>query len=1411
MTVGLRRPHVPQIAPISSLSGNRLGSPRLAASPRARRAWLLLGVALWLACPNLLFAQATQPFGPTAPQASVSKLEPSVHCELRVVWGGDAPRPYSGEIAIANGTVKFVRNLSLQQDSIGKISNAGADRIELRPHSASTFGGMDIQVQGKLDSLLSLRIDDPLGGAPREFQVALRELLQDEWLQALDERGNRLAVSRQVADRLQVVCEPQSRLLKPAQSWRLKLSGNRTGVAAGAATAELRFLAQDGQAVGQSQSVSLEVDPYGSFTQTTVELVAPVREGAYRLEISLHRRSSMLNTLVAASAPVLRCLDLVVFDAAATPASIAGWELLATVDPLAASKTGSLAWLVSTEMLPRLEMLPSMGRAYGVSIADKLQPFNPLAGAMNRPLSHGSLGEREILLSDISGSQSRAGACLSLAPQAWLALPLQGLQENVPHRLRVRIPTDRPTELAISLQQTNALREFPPLSLDSGVVVRSRQTASATPRASAASATTLSTPHTEHEIVFFPRGEQAYLLLANMHARENAGVCEITLERARMSTAQAARSDLTTESSSAKIRATPRRMVGINLDKPLLADCVAARREVDAVTGRALESWGTWQQSISRICQMMQLREVNTLMVKGFSEGGAIFPSERLAPNCRYDSGTFFSDGRSPEIKDAIELMLQYFDRADLKLILALDLNTAFPGLAQFEQVAGHESLLQQPMGIDNAAQLSRAVRYNPLNSRVQAEVIAALREIVDRYGHHPAFAGIALQLDDQSQLIWAGDRWGYDAESLAGFEKATQVKLPPREKLESAFSGTARLAFLEWRAGELSLFYNRLGEIVSGGRPDRKLYLNAIRLWDVYPDKSRFVNPDQIIRNPREYMLAFGISADALASSPSVELMRGSFDAIMNSVNSQDWIRRESGQRGLVEFQGGADTAAVVLRYPRRFEVAATEKLDHANSRWIYPTLYYPGVHARKKLVNQIFHNDPLLLVDGSWLPFSGQEDDLHSLTRTLSELPPIKLQPVPLQQRETNLCVRLGHYQNKSYLQIVNNAPWPETLEIGYQASGSKVQAHILAGSDAVLAANDNTKRWSLSVAPYELIGIEIDDPQLSITSIQHTASDAITRRIEQELAELEVLVSQAADLAQQRLLANIDGDFESWTRDGQPLGWSISTLPQVSIGESRDLPHSGGSSLQLENTGQAPMSAWAQSRTIAPPSTGRLAVQAWFRAPAVGEPLAVKLAVVGRTHAGQRFERSMMLGGRGDNANSIAIDWGRKPATLYVGDVSSESVAELSVLIELIGPGKVWVDDVQVFESFLQPDERNHLRGELLVVQKKLAEKNIYPAERLLDSHWGQYLLRVGPSVTSPLSIAHATVATAASAASAATTQPVARLAHRRAAATTSSGRLEANMSPVEPASSRGSWSQSPSVFRQMRDSLRDRWQR
>ncbi len=100
------------------------------------------------------------------------------------------------------------------------------------------------------------------------------------------------------------------------------------------------------------------------------------------------------------------------------------------------------------------------------------------------------------------------------------------------------------------------------------------------------------------------------------------------------------------------------------------------------------------------------------------------------------------------------------------------------------------------------------------------------------------------------------------------------------------------------------------------------------------------------------------------------------------------------------------------------------------------------------------------------------------------------------------------------------------------------------------------------------------------------------------------------------------------------------------------------------------------------------------------------------------------------------------------------------------------------MQIFESFLQPDERNHLRGQLLVARQKLGDNNPFPAEQLLDSHWGEYLLRYQQTANALTKVADLP---------------------------------GTDKTPTNNPTHRTAWTESPSVFRQFRDNFRDRWRR
>ncbi len=164
---------------------------------------------------------------------------------------------------------------------------------------------------------------------------------------------------------------------------------------------------------------------------------------------------------------------------------------------------------------------------------------------------------------------------------------------------------------------------------------------------------------------------------------------------------------------------TEKRTVALYLSRPFLADAFGAQRSIDPTTQRPLDTWNTWQQAAERLTLYMQSAGYNTLVLTSLNDGGAIFPLKRLHSTMRFDSGTYFSDGRSAEIKDLVELLCRHFDRCGLKLVLSLDLNSPLPGLAKWELDPQKNAALYQ-VGIDgkqwkaDTDAVNRRVLYNP-------------------------------------------------------------------------------------------------------------------------------------------------------------------------------------------------------------------------------------------------------------------------------------------------------------------------------------------------------------------------------------------------------------------------------------------------------------------------------------------------------------------------------------------------------------------------------------------------------------------------------------------------------------------------------------------------------------------------
>ncbi|MFO1062590.1 MAG: hypothetical protein U0892_01780 [Pirellulales bacterium] len=91
--------------------------------------------------------------------------------------------------------------------------------------------------------------------------------------------------------------------------------------------------------------------------------------------------------------------------------------------------------------------------------------------------------------------------CLLLSPGDWQAFPLHTKQIGVPHKVRVRVPSDRAMNLAISIQEPDAGGVTGGVRLDSGITVEPM------------GINGTSADFLDHDLVFWPRTAKPFLLL----------------------------------------------------------------------------------------------------------------------------------------------------------------------------------------------------------------------------------------------------------------------------------------------------------------------------------------------------------------------------------------------------------------------------------------------------------------------------------------------------------------------------------------------------------------------------------------------------------------------------------------------------------------------------------------------------------------------------------------------------------------------------------------------------------------------------------------------------------------------------------------------------------------------------------
>jgi len=1234
---------------------------------------------------------------------------------VRIAWGGGTAQLWQGQIALSQGTLAEPRCLGIEADEPGSMW-IDEGRLLFCQRSPRTYDGVDLLLDGPLNAKLLVELGLVAAtGAPKRVEVPLSDLVDGLQNVDLDDQGNRLLVRRMVEDKLRVTLKHDSLVFTPGDILRFTLEPHLLNTADRPLYPDLQNKVRITVSLVAARS-SQDVRRPEEFVLSTGEPVAierevrlPEQEGVYDLVITatnatVLRLPQPTRVPLGWNKPLAQRKIQVVVLRRAPPAmplqTTVPAGALVEIDP-----TNSKWW-------ERLAKLPQWRRVNWLW-------KGPLGNGYSTITRHAQLGE----IAQLQPPRDRDEV-------PWEAYTLPIDEPGQPHILEVDYPSDVPQTLGISIVEPNAAGAVMPLGIDSGIDLAEEIIGQ----------TTLP-QWKQHRIVFWPRTKAPLVLMTNRRPHEPAVYGRIRIypvgdHLPRAFPVQAARSE---------------RLLAAYMDRPLFPENFSATETLGPMSDLGVDDWVTFYEGGTRLVEYLNYLGFNGLMLGVLADGSTIYPSRLVHPTPRYDTGAFFETGQDPIRKDVLELLLRLFDRERLQLIPTLEFAAPLPQLEAIVRAGGPQAVGLQWIGPDgqtwpqtHAPKRGMAPYYNVLDPRVQEAMLAVVRELTTRYARHPSFGGLALQLVSHGYAQLPGPQWGLDDATIARFEQDARLRVPGSgpdrfaERARFLLDGEAARIWLEWRADQLGRFYRRVQAEVAAVRPEARLYLAGAQLFSG-EETERLLQPSL----PRQLdmaslLLRMGIDARRYGPQEQIVLLRPEQVSPQWSLAKQA-INLELRQMPDADryFQDLPVPGSLFFHKPQETRLASFDAKSPFR-----PTYTWLATHAvpsdaqnRRRFIHSLATLDAKVIVDGGWELPLGQEDSLRRLVAVYRQLPAIRFQRLADQPGAPStqpVTIRFGSYANQTYVYLVNDAPFPSTVRLELltpphcrlvELSGQREVTPLVPGSNGNL--------WTVELGPYDLVGVRLTASDVRLARAQVSWPSAVQAALEARISELGDRAAVLRNPPAWDALTN--PGFERPPASGVEIpGWAVLRQPGVSI--TLD-PHEKREGFQAVKMASQGPTATLISEPFAPPLTGRVTISVWLRSGDASQTPPFRVALVGK-HEGRDFVRFAQLSGVPTMPPCFGTDWGSRPVSVLVNDLPLEGLTHLQLRFDLLGPGTVWLDDVQLSCVALQEKEWKHLLKLIAPADAKLQRGEVGDCLDLLEGYWPRFLVTHVPASRSPV---------------------------------------------------------------------------
>lgn len=1249
-------------------------------------------------------------------EASPNQLAGFRRITVRITWWSSRPGKWSGAIVLSAGEILSYQSLSIEPDAAasvwsppreiphfepppfpGAVGTSGASLL-FDPWLPRRFDGVEMLVATPPDALLAVGFRSDASSQNHTWiTIPVAELGENPRDFSLDGSGLVVRIHRRADDRLRVSVDRDNLVFRPGESFRFELHPDlprREGE--GSIRLDLRLTnVHTGRDEWRQE---LELAPATEVLPFSVRL--PHDEAVYELVITAETAPRLalpplrglptrppIPSLHALPEPpwaktvlATRKIQLVVLKdhEPLDQPSTSSWRQLAFLEP------GSNRWRERFNPLPQPQRLLPLTRT--------------IVGS--RGLR--TIRQAERLWAELEPSVS--------SDPTYLAVTIPVEKQGVPHRVDIELLPDFPQLLTIGvLEPAGGDGAYWP-SVFSAVVVPQQLW----------SVGRSSEPE-RHHLVFWPRSKEPVLVLVNLCSYRPARWGRITVHSfpGRLPVPAA---DRTT---------TWPRMLTAYAARPFSSEMFGGTQKLSSGNAYGADDWLSFYEAATRVIDYVRYLGYNAVSFPVYAEGSGLYPSEILRPSCRYDTGLLVDGGEDPVRKDIVELFMRLCDRAGLGFVPALEFAAPLPGLelsARTDPAASSAMMLTGLLvgpGGDVAAPVPR---YNPLHPQVQEAIERAIIELVDRYGKHPCFRGVAVQLTPETFTHFPGIAWPLDDRTVAQFceETGASVELTKLGSSERALvlSRELRPQWLAWRARKLTEFYLRLGKKVATCSPQAVLFLVGPEIFDV-PELRYWLRP----RLPQQLTIAdayllVGLDLALLSQEDHVVLLRPqtSFVALDGGVEigSCDVTLLPNYDRA---FASCRRRGAVIFRRPISFALPGVEGL----SVRISPSpqvldWHAAGVNSCRQLSQCLAGLDPEIIFDGTWQFVLGYDDSFRRQATAVKQLPVSPAGRLENSRGEDvagPLVIRTYRSEHTGVLSVVNPTAIPLELRVRLGAGMQPPVRATPEGVNYTVHAGAPGPGLVLRLTGYGWGAFEFPSRRVDISSAEIGWPAGVREQLALEIQQLSTALAVLRNPPLWPALQNpgfeIPGDLQK-----VPPGWLLVGPPEATPELDAQIKRSGNYSLRLRSPKPG---ATLVSHPFDPPRTGRMTVRVHWRSSQ--QPVRLRLSVEGRTLAGN----VLVL------AETIAVPAPAEARTSQLGDfqfvdleASEISVADLQAVrlrLDLLDPGEIWVDDVLLSQLAFNRVELVELMKLVAPAETQVAQGRYAEPIRLLESPWARFL--------------------------------------------------------------------------------------